>query len=312
MKRKHAPLLVLLAPLALATVAAVPPPNLVDAMAAQRALVAAEPYSAPVHNDLGNLLLLAGEPVAAKDAYQRALELDPDLASAHFNLALLLQQQGALRRAANHLDRLLELEPRHAWGWFQLGRTQEELGRESVAIAAYARAFGLDPRLSFHDVNPQVLDSELVTRALLAVRSESLSDAPRSYEDPQRIASLMLPRLPADQPAEPTESTAVRPGAASVAPATAFPPAVEDDVSVKVIRVDDLEPQRRTGEATPATGGSVGVTVTPRESPRERLERRRAAERGEGEERPGTGVQPGFHPSARSTGQIELQVEPEW
>src|SRR4029453_6789035 len=100
--------------------AAVPPPTLEKAVAAQRALAQRQP-TAKVWNDLGNLLQLAGHEAEAKDAYDRALELDAKLVSAHYNAGLLARSAGDDGKALDHFHQVVELDPRSAWGWFQIG-----------------------------------------------------------------------------------------------------------------------------------------------------------------------------------------------
>src|SRR4029079_4670691 len=84
-----------------AIAAAVPPPNLDRALAAQKALAQKQP-SAEVWNDLGNLLQLGGRVDEAREAYEHALSLDAKLVSAHYNLGLLLRQKGEGRKAMDH------------------------------------------------------------------------------------------------------------------------------------------------------------------------------------------------------------------
>ncbi|HET9765743.1 MAG TPA: tetratricopeptide repeat protein [Thermoanaerobaculia bacterium] len=229
------PVLAVAAVAALAT-AAVPPPNVDRAVAAQRALAERQP-TAEVWNDLGNLLELAGHDAEAREAYEKALALDPKLVSAHYNLGLLLRQAGEERDAMKHFRDVVELAPDDAWGWFQVGSLDEARGAEKAAVDAYARAFALDPRLSFGDVNPQVIDSKLTTESLLRAQEErpAGADAARAYEDPRHIAKLLLPQppppgsAPAATPtpevatAPPAPAKAARPGVPAADPRTLGP-----------------------------------------------------------------------------------------
>jgi tetratricopeptide (TPR) repeat protein len=251
----------------LAAAGALPPPNLDRAVAAQRALVAKEP-SAEHYNDLGNLLLLAEDKDGAREAYEQALELDEDLADAHYNLGLLFQQTGRERSALRHFREVVELMPDHAWAWFQIGSLHEAAGAEDAAVRALARAFALDAQLSFSDQNPQLLDSRLVTRALLRAQDELsvAAEAPRAYAEPRRIAGLLLPEPPPDD-------TAATAPAADVHAATtpAVPrrmqhppaPAVAQGGAERVLRPQDLDPGSRVGEVTGGAGGRGSVTHLP-------------------------------------------------
>ncbi|HSM13948.1 MAG TPA: tetratricopeptide repeat protein, partial [Thermoanaerobaculia bacterium] len=77
--------------LGLALLGSHPAPQRLDrAIEAQRALVDEHPADAGAQNDLANLLELAGDRLGAEQAYQRAIELDPDDPAPRFNYALLL------------------------------------------------------------------------------------------------------------------------------------------------------------------------------------------------------------------------------
>jgi DNA-binding SARP family transcriptional activator len=237
-----------------ALTAAAAPPNLPKTLEAQRQLAAERPEDPAVWNDLGNLLLLARRPAEAEEAYRRAVELDPERVSALFNLGLLLQQKGEQKEALELFDRVIEREPRHAWAHYQKGAIYEAWGREGQAIRWYADAFALDPQLAFPDVNPHVLDNKLVTEAMLrAYRDEGKApQAPAVYEDPQRIASLLVP--PPAPPQDPADAVASdQPAAPTPAPSTAGQPTV--------LRERNLERGSSVGQVTPP--GTRGSTRTP-------------------------------------------------
>lgn len=187
---------------AIAATAAVPP-NLASTIEAQRRLAAERPDDAAVFNDLGNLLMIVPQPAEAEEAYRKAIELDPDKTTALYNLGLLLQQRGELRQAMKHLRRTVELEPGHAWAHYQIGAIQERWGQESRAIDSYARAFALDPQLAFSEVNPHIVENKLLTESMMrAYKNDfALAQVPRVYEDPARIATMLVP--PPANPATP-------------------------------------------------------------------------------------------------------------
>jgi tetratricopeptide (TPR) repeat protein len=88
------------------------------------------------------------QPAEARDAYRRALELDPAHADAHVNLGRLLQESGALAAAVEHYRTALEADERHATAAYNLGIALEDLSRRQDAIVAYQRALAADPDLA--------------------------------------------------------------------------------------------------------------------------------------------------------------------
>ncbi len=259
--------------------------NLKDALLAQIELAEQRPDDASVLNDLGNLLALAGDPERAEEVYRRAVELNPQGVTPRFNLALLLQQRKDVSGAMHQLRRVIDLDPDHAWAHYQLGAIFEARGMNKQAIRSYARAFSLDPNLSFPEVNPHIIENKLVMAALLqAHRGQEDLKAPNSYDDAQRIASLLAPAPTFSQTWQPsTEEIQDEGMEATVEQAEAQPgrfagstqyeessagtgeeeiqEAVEEPRPVRVLTVQDLEPGRVNQASAPgrATGrGQAG------------------------------------------------------
>ena len=330
---------------AITAVAAVPP-NLAKAVEVQRRLTTERPNDAAVFNDLGNLLLMVPQPAEAEAAYRRALELDPDKVSALFNLGLLLQQRGELKDALQLYQRAVKVEPGHAWAHYQMGTIHEALRQPSRAIDEYARAFSLDPQLAFPEVNPNVVESKLVTEAMLrAYRSDfTKPQAPKVYEEANRIAALLVPPPAAaegkDQTAngQPAKAGQQAPAARPGAPAGARAPVgsnrpVPGQPATKgstVIRERDLDRNNPAGQALPsgmvrptAPAGAVRspqargglrewnrpeptVQQVPVEEP--------DVENDGGQPAPVITPPPGgvyYRPGLQSTGRLNLQVVPE-
>jgi len=313
------PVLAVAAMAAIAT-AAVPPPNLDRAIAAQKALAQKQP-SAEVWNDLGNLLQLAGRVGEAREAYERALSLDAKLVSAHYNLGLLLRQAGEQRKAMDHFRDVVEIAPGDAWAWFQVGALNEARGAEKPAVDAYARAYALDPRLSFGDVNPQVIDSKLTTQSLLRAQRErpAATEAPRAYEDPRHIAKLLLPTpQPGAAPAATAApDVAAAPAAAPTAPtATTARPGLA--TGQQVLGPGDLRAGSKSGGVTqPGQGRVAPPSANPAYSDllRQQLELQQEQQRQleEGGAAPEAAPAPEgiYVPGVRSSGQLNLTLE-EW
>lgn len=288
--------LVALAALALAPAPSASPRNLERALEAQRALAVERPDDADVHNDLGNLLALAGDRRGAEAAYLRALELDADRSGTRFNYGLLLADTDRRGAALRQFREVVDLDPGHAWAHYQIGSLYDSWGLDGLARRAYTRAFRLDPTLADARVNPDVVGNRQVTRAMLRAWSEGVygSRAPRAYSDGGRIAGLLID-LPVRAPAgeEPTEwagaaDTEPRGGYARLTgpgnrPVGGDPEGADDDGrtsdsrlgdagelgddplergATRTLTTDDLRPVGSINQATPP-GGNRPVTGRP-------------------------------------------------
>ncbi len=89
----------------------------------------------------------AGDADAA-GAYAEAVAADPYHADAHVNLGRLLHQRGALREAEAHYVAALVARPTDLTATFNLAVVLEDSGRDDEAIARYREALELSPTLS--------------------------------------------------------------------------------------------------------------------------------------------------------------------
>jgi tetratricopeptide (TPR) repeat protein len=90
-------------------------------------------------------------PAEARDAYRRALELEPDLAEAHLNLGRLLHEQRDFEAAERQYLAARRLRPDDPTASFNLGVLREDRGQLDGAIAAYRATVELEP--SFADAH---------------------------------------------------------------------------------------------------------------------------------------------------------------
>jgi tetratricopeptide (TPR) repeat protein len=81
----------------------------------------------------------------ARDAYRRALELEPLHPDAHVNLGRLLHETGQVEAAQAHYRLALQARPRDATAAYNLGVALQDLGRRFDAMRAYRRAIQIDP-----------------------------------------------------------------------------------------------------------------------------------------------------------------------
>ncbi len=88
------------------------------------------------------------DPEQARDAYRRALAVDPDHAGAHLNLGRLLHEAGSLHSAEYHYRRALDSPEHRALAAFNLGVALEDQDLADEALLAYARAIEADRSLA--------------------------------------------------------------------------------------------------------------------------------------------------------------------
>jgi tetratricopeptide (TPR) repeat protein len=101
------------------------------------------PLTADQWYDLGTDVEAAA-PDDARDAYGRAVALDPRHAAARVNLGRLLQDAGRPAEAADQYRAALAAQPAHSTAAFNLGTALEDLGRRAEAIEAYLKALEAD------------------------------------------------------------------------------------------------------------------------------------------------------------------------
>jgi hypothetical protein len=152
---------------------------------------------------------------------------------------------------------VVKLEPKHAWAFYQIGALHERAGRRSSAVRAYARAFSIDPRLRFPDINPQVLGNQLTTEAALyAYRNLRPPSGNRSlpdFSDPRHIAELL-----SEAPSPTTPAPASRTPEADGPSAAAQPGAPGS--SQRSVGATDVAPDSRSGLVSGGAQANPGAS----------------------------------------------------
>lgn len=120
-----------------------------------------------LHNELGALLVQKGFPNDAEREFERAVNLDGRHFQAWYNLGLVRASRGDEGGARRAFQRTVHHKPGHAMALFQLGLIEEKLQHTDRAIELYAKALRINPLLIEPDVNPRVLDTKLIHRALM-------------------------------------------------------------------------------------------------------------------------------------------------
>ena len=125
------------------------------------------PNSAPLHNQLGQLLVAKGFPKDAEREFERAVNSDSQFYQGWYNLGLIRQSHQDYSGAERAFNRTVRLAKGHSEALFQLGLIQEARGNNDAAIDYYAKALRHNPSLIDVRSNPRVLDSKLMQLALL-------------------------------------------------------------------------------------------------------------------------------------------------
>jgi tetratricopeptide (TPR) repeat protein len=115
--------------------------------------------------ELGYELELS-EPDQARDAYRRALELDPDHVAARVNLGRLLHERKQVKLAEVHYRLALAVEPQNATALFNLGVALEDLSRPDEAASMYEDAVQHEPAHADAHFNLAQLYERLGKKAL--------------------------------------------------------------------------------------------------------------------------------------------------
>ena len=90
------------------------------------------------------LELEAAAPEHAREAYRRALELNPNHVEVRARLGNLLQEEGALDSAEAHFRLALSIQPQYVTALFHLGVCLEDQGRMDEAVRIYRQTIQAD------------------------------------------------------------------------------------------------------------------------------------------------------------------------
>jgi tetratricopeptide (TPR) repeat protein len=190
-------------------------------------LLATDPNSPALHNELGALLIQKGFPNDAAREFKRALYIDDEFYPAWYNLGLLYHARGNSPDAARAFKETVDLKPGHASAHFMLGLIYEERGSVDAAVERYVKAITINPNLLEVSVNPRILDSKLVGLALLKAydtghRTKSIlaQGAPRDYVPPPSTEAPSPQERPQDivSPAPPPTEQGIQPARPAPSP----------------------------------------------------------------------------------------------
>jgi protein O-mannosyl-transferase len=104
------------------------------------------PRSWLAHNDLGTILLNAGDLDGAMFHFQKALAIDPTLAGAYYNIGVINAERGNLDTAIEYYRKGLAIEPKIADARVNLGAALMQQGKLDEAIAEIQKGLDLHTR----------------------------------------------------------------------------------------------------------------------------------------------------------------------
>lgn len=170
-----------------------------DKIRAQEKRIASDPDSAPLHNDLGNLLAARRFPKEAREQYEAAMKLDKTNFLAPYNMGIVLETEGRMGAAISAYEKSIDRNRGFPPARFRLGRLYERRGSTSAAVEQYARAFQIDPSMRDVRRNPLVAETRLLDRVSLANYEKDVARASFAsqavYADEVRFR-----KIPTDRP----------------------------------------------------------------------------------------------------------------
>ncbi|NEO42490.1 MAG: tetratricopeptide repeat protein [Moorea sp. SIOASIH] len=95
------------------------------------------------YNNLGSLLLQAGELNHAKTAYEMAVKIDPSFALGHNNLGMTWKALGQMENAIASYQQAIQLNPEYGEAYQNLGVVWLKLGKVDQSLSAFKKAIAL-------------------------------------------------------------------------------------------------------------------------------------------------------------------------
>ena len=106
------------------------------------------PAKSQVWNNEGAVLNGLGKYDEAIQAYEKAIEINPQYALAWNGKGVALSVQGKYDEAITAFDRAIEINPQDASAWNNKGNALDSQGKYDEAIQAYDKAIEIDPQMA--------------------------------------------------------------------------------------------------------------------------------------------------------------------
>jgi tetratricopeptide (TPR) repeat protein len=91
------------------------------------------------YNNLGNLLLGAGDLTTAKTAYETTVNIDPSFAAGHNNLGMTLKALGRMQEAIASYKQAIQLNPNYADAYQNLAVVLLKIGKLPESLSAFKK-----------------------------------------------------------------------------------------------------------------------------------------------------------------------------
>ena len=169
-----------------------------DQIRDQEKRVQANPNSAALRNDFGNLLALRRFPKEAREQYEIAMKLDKKNFLAPYNLGIVYETEGKYSQALSAYEHSVNINRGFPPSLFRMGRLLEKRGHTSGAIDAYAKALRIDPSMRDPRRNPLVIDTELLDQVSLSNYGKDMATASLSW-DAQYAEEARFRKVPTDR-----------------------------------------------------------------------------------------------------------------
>ena len=216
----------------------------------QEKRVVADPNSADLRNDFGNLLAARRFPKEARDQYRAAMKLDKRNYLAPYNLGMLYETEGETSRAISAYEASVDRNRGFPPSRFRLGRLYEKRGWNGKAIEQYARALRIDRTMRDPRRNPLIVDTRLLDQVSLENYPKDLAAASMASEAAY-AEEPSARRVPVDRPVSSDE----------VEPASDAPISVQTPVPAPVRVLVAPTP------AAPPTAAPAPINVPPLPTP---------------------------------------------
>ncbi len=129
-----------------------------EVLEAYEKAVELNPEAAGALVNLGTIYYRMGKLARAEELYHRAAKSDPEYALAEFNLGNLYDEKGDPRLAREHYLAAVKLDPRYADAYFNLALVSEKTGEQMRAVGYWSAYLKLDTDSSWAEVARKQLD----------------------------------------------------------------------------------------------------------------------------------------------------------